>query len=79
MLVYRTPGEIVGNDGLRIVLMCGVPSAWSQAAKTIPEIKGLDYVATPLDVSAASEGIVAWSSQNSDPVVAWHDGPPLGR
>ena len=41
MLAYRTPAEIVGHDGLRIVLVRGVPSPWSQAAKTILEIKGL--------------------------------------
>jgi glutathione S-transferase len=79
MLVYRTPAEISGHDGLRIVLVRGVPSPWSQAAKTILEIKSLDYVAAPLDVGAANEEIVAWSGQNSGPVVAWRDGPPLNR
>ena len=79
MLAYKTPAEIVGHDGLRIVLVRGVPSPWSQAAKTIFEIKGLDYVAAPLDVGAANEEIAAWSGQNSGPVVAWRDGPPLNR
>ena len=58
MLVYRTPAEIVGHDGLRIVLVRGVPSPWSQAAKTILEIKGLDYVAAPLDVGDEMPGVV---------------------
>jgi glutathione S-transferase len=71
MLTYRTPAEIVAHDGLRIVLVRGVPSPWSQGAKTILEIKGLDYVAAPLDVGRANEEIVAWSGQNS--------GPPLNR
>ena len=79
MLAYRTPAEVIAHDGLRIVLVRGVPSPWSQAAKTILEIKGLDYVAAPLDVGAANEEIVAWSGQNSGPVVAWRDGPPLNR
>lgn len=79
MLAYKTPAEIVGHDGLRIVLVRGVPSPWSQAAKAILEIKGLDYVAAPLEVGGANEEIVAWSGQNSGPVVAWRDGPPLNR
>jgi hypothetical protein len=48
MLAYKTPAEIIGHDGLRLVLVRGVPSPWSQAAKTILEIKSLDYVAAPL-------------------------------
>lgn len=79
MLAYKTPAEIVAHDGLRIVLVRGAPSPWSQAAKTILEIKGLDYVAAPLDVGGANEEIVAWSGQNSAPVVAWRDGQPLNR
>lgn len=79
MLAYRTPAEIVTHEGLRIVLVRGVPSPWSQAAKTILEIKGLDYVAAPLDVGGPNEEIVDWSGQNSAPVVAWRDGPPLNR
>ncbi|WP_295142218.1 glutathione S-transferase N-terminal domain-containing protein [uncultured Reyranella sp.] len=79
MLAYTTPAEIVAHDGLRIVLVRGAPSPWSQAAKTILEIKGLDYAAAPLDVGGANEEIVAWSGQNSAPVVAWRDGPPLNR
>jgi glutathione S-transferase len=79
MLAYRTAAEIVGHDGLRLVLVRGVPSPWSQAAKTILEIKELDYVAAPLEVGGANAEIVAWSGQNSAPVVAWRDGPPLNR
>ncbi len=79
MLTYRTPAEIVAHEGLRIVLVRGVPSPWSQAAKTVLEIKGLDYVAAPLDVGGANAEVAAWSGQNSGPVVAWRDGAPLNR
>ena len=79
MLHYLTPAEVIAHDGLRLVLVRGLPSPWSQAAKTIFEIKGLDYVAAPLDVGGANEEIVAWSGQNSAPVVAWRDGKPIDR
>ncbi|HVN28665.1 MAG TPA: hypothetical protein VMT64_09280 [Candidatus Binataceae bacterium] len=45
MLQYRNFAEIVDHPGLRIVLVKGVPSPWGQAAKTIFEVKKLDYVA----------------------------------
>lgn len=45
MLQYRSFEEIVGHPGLRIVLVKGMPSPWGQAAKTMFEIKKLDYVA----------------------------------
>ena len=79
MLNYLTPAEVFAHDGLRLVLVRGLPSPWSQAAKTIFEIKGLDYVAAALDVGGANEEIVAWSGQNSAPVVAWRDGKPINR
>ena len=47
MLEYRSFEEIKDHPGLRIVMVKGVPSPWGQAAKTIFEIKGLDYVAAP--------------------------------
>ena len=48
MLQYRSFEEIIDHPGLRIVLVKGMPSPWGQAAKTIFEIKGLDYVAEEL-------------------------------
>lgn len=79
MLTYLSPAEAIAHPGLRIVLVRGVPSPWSQAAKTIFEIKGLPYVAAPLDVGGANAEIAAWSGQNSAPVVVWQDEPPLNR
>lgn len=79
MLTYRTPAEIIADKGLRIVLVQGLPSPWGQAAKTIFEIKGLDYIAAPLVPSGDNHEIVAWSGQNSGPIVAWADEKPIDR
>src|SRR5471030_3558060 len=49
------------------------------AAKTLFEIKGVDYLAAPLELGGKNEEIVAWSGQNSAPVVAWNDEPPINR
>jgi glutathione S-transferase len=79
MFTYLDPAEAIAREGLRIVLVRGLPSPWGQAAKTIFEIKGLDYVAAPLELAGRNEEIVSWSGQNSAPVVAWNDEAPVTR
>lgn len=79
MFTYVSPGEAIRHSGLRIVLVRGMPSPWAQAAKTILEVKGLDYVAAPLDVAGGNAEIAAWSGQNGAPVVAWKDERPVNR
>ena len=65
MLQYHSFKEIVEHPGLRIVLVKGMPSPWGQAAKTIFEIKGLDYVAAPWIGGEPNEDIVAWGGEAS--------------
>jgi hypothetical protein len=79
MLEYRSFKEIVDHPGLRIVLVKGAPSPWGQAAKTIFEIKGLDYVAAPWVGGEPNEDIVAWGGEASAPVVAWASEKPIHR
>ena len=79
LLTYLSPADTIAHPGLRVVLVRGVPSPWSQAAKTIFELKHLPYVAAPLDVAGANAEIAAWSGQNSAPVVAWQDEPPINH
>jgi glutathione S-transferase len=76
---YVTPAQAIGSRGLRLVFVRGVPSPWGMAAKTLFEIKGLAYLAAPLELAGRNEEIVAWSGQNSAPVVAWNDEPPIHR
>lgn len=78
-LTYVAPAEAIAHKGLRLVLVRGAPSPWGLAAKAIFELKGLDYIAAPLELAGRNEEIVAWSGQNSAPVVAWADEPPLTR
>jgi glutathione S-transferase len=78
VLKYRTFTEIIDHPGLRIVLVKG-PSPWGQAAKTIFEIKGLDYVATPWAGGEPNTDIVAWGGEASAPIVAWAKEKPIHR
>ena len=79
MLQYRGFSEIVDHPGLRIVLVQGMPSPWGQAAKTIFEIKGLDYVAAAWPPGEPNADIVAWGGDTSAPIVAWAKEKPINR
>ncbi|MGO9604376.1 MAG: hypothetical protein ACLQAT_13445 [Candidatus Binataceae bacterium] len=79
MLQYRSFEEIRNHPGLRIVLVKGVPSPWGQAAKTIFEVKGLEYVAAPWIGGEPNAEIVAWSGEASGPIVAWANEKPINR
>lgn len=79
MLQYRSFEEIAGHPGLRIVLVKGVPSPWGQAAKTIFEVKKLDYVAAPWIGGEPNEAIVKWGGEASGPIVAWQKEKPIHR
>src|SRR5580698_1683365 len=79
MLQYRSFEEIIDHPGLRIVMVQGMPSPWAQAAKTIFEIKGLEYVPAPWKPGEANENIVAWGGETSAPIVAWAKEKPINR
>ena len=79
MLDYRPLSEIINAQGLRLVLVKGYPSPWGQAAKTIFEIKGLDFLVAAQEAGGTNEELVAWSGENSGPVVAWNDEKPISR
>jgi glutathione S-transferase len=79
MLQYCSLEEIIGHPGLRIVLVRGVPSPWGQAAKTIFEIKRLDYVVAPWLPGEPNENLVAWGGETSAPIVAWAKEKPVNR
>jgi glutathione S-transferase len=79
MLQYRSFQEIIEHPGLRIVSVKGVPSPWGQAAKTIFEVKGLDYVAAPWMAGEPNAEIVAWGGETSAPIVAWAKEKPVHR
>ncbi|HEX4355120.1 MAG TPA: hypothetical protein VHZ95_19445 [Polyangiales bacterium] len=62
------------SDGVRVVLLKGVPSPWSQAAKAIFEIKGCDALA--VWKSAGPDAVSAWTGVPNAPVVMFANEPP---
>ncbi|HMF43397.1 MAG TPA: glutathione S-transferase C-terminal domain-containing protein [Polyangia bacterium] len=60
--------------GLRLVVTAGVPSPWSETAKSCFDAKGIDYVAvrlTPRDADTR-----AWTGRHNAPVAMYDDEPP---
>lgn len=62
------------RDGLRMVVVSGVPSAWGEAAKGILHVKGIDWAAVRLDYD--SDGLKQWAGQRSGPVAIHGDERP---
>jgi hypothetical protein len=76
---YVDINEAIKADGLRIVIVKGMLSAWGVAAKAMIDFKSLDYVCVHQIPMADNPELQAWSGTNSGPVVAWNDEPPINR
>ena len=63
---YISVEEAIERDGLRMVVVGDVPSPWSEAAKGILHLKGIDWVAVRLVYD--SERLKQWAGQRSGPV-----------
>ena len=66
--------DAVGRDGLRMVVVGGLPSPWGEAAKGIFHIKNIDWVAVRLDYKA--ERLKEWAGRRSGPVAVYNAEPP---
>lgn len=71
--------EAIEADGLRIVIVKAMPSAWGLAAKAMMEFKRLGFMVAHQIPMADNPELLAWSGTNSAPVVAWNDEAPLNR
>jgi glutathione S-transferase len=76
---YVDINEAIKADGLRIVIVKAMPSAWGVAAKAMMEFKSLDFLCAYQNPMSDNPELLAWSGTNSAPVVAWKDEPPINR
>jgi glutathione S-transferase len=60
--------------GLRVVIATNVPSPWSQAAMSLFDMKGLDYLVVRFKRS--DEEIKRWTGTRNAPAVLFDDDPP---
>ena len=74
---YVSVEEAKQCDGLRMVVVGGVPSRWGEAAKGILHIKRIPWTAVRLTYD--DEALVAWAGQRSGPVALLDDEPPVSN
>ena len=66
---YVSVEEAIGRDGLRMVVVGGVPSPWGEAAKGLFHIEGIDWVGVRLAYD--SEAQLQWAGERSGPVAVY--------
>ena len=59
--------------GLRLVLTGGLPAPWSEAAKGLFKLRGVDYVPVLQEGGGANEEIVAWTGHRNAPTALYND------
>jgi glutathione S-transferase len=78
-LIFRDPisiEEARKRTGLRLLLLQGLPSPWSQAAKGIFHVKGIDYALVHCSESDPPGILEEWTGQASYPVAMLDDEQP---
>lgn len=76
---FQDIDTVINASGLRLVIVRGLPSPWSQAAKAMIEYKGLEYMLGSQMPGVENAELETWSGENSAPIVAWNDEAPLNR
>jgi len=71
---YVSVEDAIDRDGLRMVVVGGVPSPWGEAAKGILHIKRIEWVAVRLAYD--SEPLKQWAGQRSGPIAMYDKDPP---
>ena len=62
-------------DGLRLVLTGGVPGPWSEAAKGLFRVRGVDYTPVFQEGGGANEALLAWTGHRNAPTAMYKDEP----
>lgn len=71
---YVSVEEAIAAPGLRMVVVGGLPSPWSEAAKGILHVKRIPWTAVRLAYDSAA--LREWTGQRSAPVAMYADEPP---
>lgn len=71
---YVSVEEAIARRGLRMVVVGGIPSPWSEAAKGILHVKRIPWTAVRLAYDSAA--LKEWAGQRSAPVAVYDDEPP---
>lgn len=73
---YLTIGEARGRKGLRLVMMRGFPSPWTQAARGLFHVKGIAFEKVALGADEPRSLLREWTGQDSFPAAMLDDERP---
>lgn len=73
---YLSIAEARERGGLRLVVIRGVPSPWTQAAKGLFHVKGIEYAKVALAPDEPRETLREWTGQDSFPAAMYEDERP---
>lgn len=62
--------------GLRLILHAGVPAPWSEAAKSVLKVKGVDFVPVVCDALGDKTAQQQWTGHPNAPVAVYDSEPP---
>ncbi|MAG29987.1 MAG: hypothetical protein CL908_03720 [Deltaproteobacteria bacterium] len=72
---YVEPDEARKRSGLRLVLTAGVPGPWGEAAKSIFQVKKIDYTPVRQTGGTTDDSLVAWTGHANAPLAVLDDEP----
>jgi len=72
---YLEPEVARNRGGLRLVLTAGVPGPWGEAAKSIFQIKGIDYLPVRQTAGETNPALIAWTGVANAPQAVLDDEP----
>jgi glutathione S-transferase len=77
LTAYLEVSEARNLPGMRLALTAGVPGPWSESAKAIFRVKGIDYVRVRQEGGMENAALREWTGRSNAPVAVWNDEPPV--
>ena len=76
---YQSVEAARNLPGLRLALTVGVPGPWSEAAKALFRLRGVDFVPVAQVAGDANQELVDWTRHRNAPVAMYEDEAPRVR
>ena len=78
-MVYVDINQAINANGLRLILVQGMPSAWGVAVKAMMGVQVIGLYARAAKTNAGKPGAAGVVGYEQRPVVAWNDEKPINR
>ncbi|MEM7018016.1 MAG: hypothetical protein AAF512_11850 [Pseudomonadota bacterium] len=70
---YKEVSEAKDIAGLRLALIKGIPGPWGESARSIFELKNIDYIPVAQYANQPNEELKAWTGFRNAPVAVYND------